>query len=423
MLFYVVYLCCTNDIKLRVMGDVNMNEVLQYLGVRTAWVSDVLTSGGRLLVMGLIAWIVYRVAKKWLSKVIVHLAGKTSTHWDDYMFDRRFFNYFALLGVPIVGRVVSDLFGWVYGALFYKVINIWSALAVALLISAVLDGANRIYDSYPVSKNRPIKVFVQVIKIFVYSVVFIVSFSIILDKDPQSLLVGLSAFAAVLMLIFKDAILGFVAGVQLIVNKMVTIGDWIVMPSANADGEVREISLTTVKVQNWDKTISTIPTYKMVSESFTNWRGMQESNGRRIKRSVNIDVQSVHYLSDGELEALKKSNLLKEYIKSKLSELERKNNVLETPLDKQQLTNIGIFREYMEAWIAQNPDIAQDMTHMVRQLQPGPTGVPLEIYCFSARQAWVEYEKVQSDLFDHLFAVLPLFNLRIFQYPSDQFKL
>ena len=234
---------------------------------------------------------------------------------------------------------------------------------------------------------------------------------------------GLSAFAAVLMLIFKDAILGFVAGVQLIVNKMVTIGDWIVMPSANADGEVREISLTTVKVQNWDKTISTIPTYKMVSESFTNWRGMQESNGRRIKRSVNIDVQSVHYLSDGELEALKKSNLLKEYIKSKLSELERKNNVLETPLDKQQLTNIGIFREYMEAWIAQNPDIAQDMTHMVRQLQPGPTGVPWEIYCFSARQAGVEYEKVQSDLFDHLFAVLPLFNLRIFQYPSDQFKL
>lgn len=405
------------------MEGMNLDEILQHWGIHSVWMLDLLTSGGHLLVMGVLAWFVYWIAKKWLSKVVVHLAGKTATHWDDYMFDNRFFNYFALLVVPVVVRVVSDLFGWAYNVLFYKVINVWCVLAVALLISAVLDGANRIYDSYPVSKNRPIKVFVQVIKIFVYSIVSIVSFSIILDKDLQSLLVGLSAFAAVLMLIFKDAILGFVAGVQLIVNKMVTIGDWIVMPSANADGEVLEISLTTVKVQNWDKTISTIPTYKMVSESFTNWKGMEESNGRRIKRSVNIDVQSVHYLDSRELEELKKSNLLREYIGLKLCELDKKNSDSETPLDRQQLTNIGIFREYMEAWIAHNPNIAQDMTHMVRQLQPGPTGVPLEIYCFSARQAWIEYEKVQSDLFDHLFAVLPLFNLRIFQYPSDRLKL
>lgn len=404
------------------MEDVNLNEILQHLGIRSAWVLDLFASGGRLFVIALIAWIVYWISKKWLSKVVVHLAGKTATYWDDYMFDGRFFNCFALLVVPIVVRIVLDLFGWTYGALFYKVINIWGALAVSLLISAVLDGANRIYDSYPVSRNRPIKVFIQVIKIFVYSIVFIISFSIILDKDPQSLLVGLSAFAAVLMLIFKDAILGFVAGVQLIVNKMVTIGDWIVMPSANADGEVCEISLTTVKVQNWDKTISTIPTYRMVSESFTNWRGMEESKGRRIKRSVNIDVQSIHYLSEEELDALKKSNLLKEYIDLKLKELKEENGALETPLDGQRLTNIGIFREYLEAWISHNPNIAQEMTHMVRQLQPGPTGVPLEIYCFSARQAWVEYERVQADLFDHLFAILPLFNLRIFQYPSDLLK-
>ena len=184
-----------------------------------------------------------------------------------------------------------------------------------------------------------------------------------------------------------------------------------------------EINLTTVKVQNWDKTISTIPTYKMVSESFTNWRGMRESNGRRIKRSVNIDVQSVHYLSDEELEELKKSDFLRDYITAKLAELKAKYAEANTPLDGQHLTNIGTFREYMEAWIAKNPDVAQDMVHMVRQLQPGPTGIPLEIYCFSARQAWVEYERVQADLFDHLFAVLPLFNLRIFQYPSDSFTV
>ena len=282
---------------------------------------------------------------------------------------------------------------------------------------------NRIYDSYPVSRNRPIKVFIQVVKVFLYCVVIIVVISIIFEKDPESLLVGLSAFAAVLMLVFKDTILGFVAGVQLLANKMVNIGDWIVMPSANADGEVREINLTTVKVQNWDMTISTIPTYKMVSESFANWRGMRESNGRRIKRSVNIDVQSVHYLGQEELEELKKSKLLRNYITAKLDELERRNAAMHTPLDGQQLTNIGTFREYMEAWIAQNPDIEQGMLHFVRQLQPGPTGIPLEIYCFSARQSFVEYERVQADLFDHLFAVLPLFNLRIFQYPSDSLRV
>lgn len=405
------------------MYDIDLDDVLQYLGVRSGWwfeiLSDVIRWGGLVL----LACLTYWVAKKWVAKVVSHLAGKTATNWDDYLFDRRFFNCLALLMVPVVVRIVSDFVGWVHGALFYKVVNIWGTLAVALLISAVLDGINRIYDSYPVSRNRPIKVFIQVVKIFLYCVVFIITFSIILDKNPQSLLVGLSAFAAVLMLIFKDSILGFVAGVQLIANKMVTIGDWIVMPSANADGEVLEINLITVKVQNWDKTISTIPTYKMVSESFTNWRGMQESSGRRIKRAVNIDLQSVHYLSREELEELKKSELLRDYIEEKLAELEVKNAALETPLDGQRLTNIGTFREYMEAWIARNPDIAQDMTHMVRQLQPGPTGVPLEIYCFSARQVWVEYERVQSDLFDHLFAVLPLFGLRIFQYPSDRLKI
>ena len=339
------------------------------------------------------------------------------------MFNRYFFNAFALFIVPVAVRVVSDLAGWEHGEWFYKVVNIWLTFSTVLLISVILDGVNRIYDSYPVSRNRPIKVFIQVVKVFLYCVVIIVVISIIFEKDPESLLVGLSAFAAVLMLVFKDTILGFVAGVQLLANKMVNIGDWIVMPSANADGEVREINLTTVKVQNWDMTISTIPTYKMVSESFTNWRGMRESNGRRIKRSVNIDVQSVHYLGQEELEELKKSKLLRNYITAKLDELERRNAAMHTPLDGQQLTNIGTFREYMEAWIAQNPDIEQGMLHFVRQLQPGPTGIPLEIYCFSARQSFVEYERVQADLFDHLFAVLPLFNLRIFQYPSDSLRV
>ena len=391
-----------------------ISEVLQYLGMGNAWCMDAVEMGVQLLVMAAVAGLVYWIAKKWLAKVVSHLAGKTATHWDDLMFNRYFFNAFALFIVPVAVRVVSDLAGWEHGEWFYKVVNIWLTFSTVLLISVILDGVNRIYDSYPVSRNRPIKVFIQVVKVFLYCVVIIVVISIIFEKDPESLLVGLSAFAAVLMLVFKDTILGFVAGVQLLANKMVNIGDWIVMPSANADGEVREINLTT---------ISTIPTYKMVSESFTNWRGMRESNGRRIKRSVNIDVQSVHYLGQEELEELKKSKLLRNYITAKLEELERRNAAMHTPLDGQQLTNIGTFREYMEAWIAQNPDIEQGMLHFVRQLQPGPTGIPLEIYCFSARQSFVEYERVQADLFDHLFAVLPLFNLRIFQYPSDSLRV
>ena len=180
-----------------------------------------------------------------------------------------------------------------------------------------------------------------------------------------------------------------------------------------------EINLTTVKVQNWDKTITTIPTYKLVSESFTNWRGMEESEGRRIKRSVNIDVNSIHYLTKGELEVLKKSVLLKGYIEGKVSDLEKFNANRENILDERRLTNIGTFREYLETWLSHNPDINLNMTHMVRQLQPTPTGLPLEIYCFSARQEWVRYEQVQSDIFDHVFAVMDMFNLRAFQYSGN----
>lgn len=400
---------------------VRLDDILQYWGIHSAWLLDSLSVMVRLGIMAVVAWLTYWMAKKWLAKLVAKLAGKTATNWDDLMFDTHFFNCFALFITPIVVQLLSAYMEWNHSILLQKTINIWVVVAVVLLVSAILDGINRIYDSYPVARNRPIKVFMQVIKIFIYCIAVIVVVSIIMDKDPRALLVGLSAFAAVLMLIFKDAILGFVAGVQLIANRMVKLGDWIVMPSANADGEVLEINLTTVKVQNWDKTISTIPTYRMVSESFTNWRGMEESKGRRIKRSVNIDVQSIHYLTDAELEVLKKSVLLKDYITGKLEELERYNAERETPLDARRMTNVGTFREYMEVWIASNPDIAQDMTHMVRQLQPGPTGLPLEIYCFSSRQKWIEYERVQADIFDHLYAVIPLFNLRIFQYPSDGF--
>lgn len=405
---------------MEILNGVTLKEILQYIGIHSAWVSETLQVILRLFVMGIVAWITYLIARKWLARVITKVAGKTATHWDDLMFDQHFFNCFACFITPIVVRILSSYIGWEYNITIHKIISIWVVIAVILLISAILDGINRIYESYPVARNRPIKVFIQVIKIFMYCVALIIVVSVLLDKSPEALLVGLSAFAAVLMLIFKDAILGFVAGVQLIANQMLKLGDWIVMPSAGADGEVREINLTTVKVQNWDKTISTIPTYKLVSESFTNWRGMEESQGRRIKRSVNIDTKSIHYLTPEEIEILQQSELLKDYIDGKLNELAAYNASRENPLDCHRLTNVGTFREYMEAWISANPDIVPDMTHMVRQLQPGPTGLPLEIYCFSAKQQWVAYEKVQADIFDHLYAIIPLFNLKVFQYPTEQ---
>jgi len=397
-----------------------IDTFLQYLGIHSETLVNVFHFLVLLFLSGVVGWLTYIVAKRWLAKLIIKVVGRTATRWDDLLFDQHFFNRFALLVTPLVIQLVLQYTGWEFQSAHFLIrgLQIWIVLSILLMLSSLMDGINRIYESYPMAKHRPIKVFIQVIKIFFYCMGLIIVISILVNKSPEALLVGLSAFAAVLMLIFKDSILGFVAGVQLIANRMVRIGDWIVMPSHGADGEVQEINLTTVKVQNWDKTISTVPTYKLVSESFTNWRGMQESGGRRIKRAVYIDIYSIHYLSDAEIEVLRQSVLLRDYIERKIMELNDYNANRGTLLDERRLTNIGTFREYMESWIASNPDINLSMTHMVRQLQPGPTGVPLEIYCFSAKQAWVDYERVQSDLFDHLFAIFPLFNLKVFQYPS-----
>ena len=390
---------------------------LNFLGIAE---SDVAVFVVQVVLMLLVGWVVYLVAKKWVARGVMKLAGKTATTWDDLMFNQHFFTRLGLLIAPFVVELfLFNLFNpeeWEYFVVLDKIIKIWITLAAILLVSAVLDGANRIYENYPMAKHRPLKVFIQIIKVVLYCAGGVIVISISIGKSPETLLVGMGAFAAVLMLVFKDTILGFVAGVQLMANNMIRIGDWIVMPGYGADGVVLEINLTTVKVQNWDKTICTIPTYKLVSESFTNWRGMWESGGRRIKRSVNIDIHSVHYLTPEEIETLKKSSLLGDYIKRKEAELAAYNASCTSQLDEKRMTNIGMFREYMEAWLTKNRDVNMDLMHTVRQLQPGPTGVPLEIYCFSARQSWVDYERVQSDIFDHVFAVLPLFGLRAYEY-------
>lgn len=375
--------------------------------------------GGFVLVV-LAAFLVTLILRKWLSLLVWKLMQKKPGKWQEVLYRQRFFSKLSYLVAPVTCDILLSKFThWEYADVFQRLLDIWLVIVCMVILFALLEIINRIYDSYPVAKNRPITVFIQVFKVFVYTVVVILIISILVNKSPEHLLVGVGAFAAVLLLVFRDSILGFVAGVQLIANKMVRIGDWIVMPGNHANGTVLEINLYTVKVRNWDMTISTIPTYQMVSQSFINWRGMQESAGRRIERYVYIDIDTVHFLSGEELEMFRRSSFLREYIGQMEKTLGNYNEERENPLDERRLTNLGVFRRYMELWLNAHPDINKNMTHMVRQLQPTATGVPIEIYCFSLRQEWVSYEQVQSDIFDHVFAVIPLFNLKVFQYPTD----
>lgn len=244
----------------------------------------------------------------------------------------------------------------------------------------------------------------------------------LIDKSPVILLSGLGAMAAVLMLVFQDTLLSFVASIQISSSDMVRVGDWIEMPQLNADGDVIDIALHTIKVQNWDKTITTLPTRRLISDPFKNWRGMKDSGGRRIKRAILLDKSSIHFISPKEIDHLKQFKLLHDYLNVKDEEISKWNDALgndyDRPLNQRRLTNIGTFRAYVQNYLKQHPGINQDMTMLVRQLQPTNDGLPLEIYCFTNQTVWAFYESTQSDIFDHLYAILPEFGLRTFQSPS-----
>lgn len=366
-----------------------------------------------------IAVAIYFLLRNGIAVLVKKIVRKTKNKWDDIFYDQGFFDRLAALIPPMASYVILSFIQWEHKYILVRLVDIWLVIMVLFIITSLLTVVNRIYESYPISKNRPITFFIQLIKVFLYTIVIITIVSILVNKSPEHLIVGLSAFAAVLLLIFKDSLLGFVAGIQLTANKMIRIGDWIQMDKNNANGVVLEINLYTVKVQNWDMTISTIPTYQLVSESFTNWRGMQESGGRRIMRSIYIDIHSVHFLSKKEIIDLQSSLFLKEYIQGWLKKLEKINKDKVTLLDERQLTNLGVFRYYVTHWLEKQTDINIQMTHMVRQLDPGPTGIPIQIYCFSANKQWVDYERIQADIFDHVMAVLPEFGLRVFEYTNS----
>jgi miniconductance mechanosensitive channel len=319
-------------------------------------------------------------------------------------------------GPGVLGGTPRVLAG-VHGAVTIYLIFIWLSVLFALLNAVQL-----ISDKKEKSKGVPVKGFAQAIKLVATIVSLIFVLSVLLNKSPILLFSGLGALTAVLMFVFKDAILGFIAGIQISANDMVKVGDWIEMPKAGADGDVIDVSLTTVKVQNWDKTITTIPTYSLISESFKNWKGMSASGGRRIKRSLNIEMSSIGFANEAQLERWSEIGLVREHLDRKREDINRDNEKLGASANVlgngRRLTNIGTFRAYCLAYLKNHPHIHQEMTLLVRQLQSTEHGLPLEIYTFVNNTAWSFYEGVQSDIFDHLVAVAKVFDLRIFQQPS-----
>lgn len=302
------------------------------------------------------------------------------------------------------------------------VTHLWILFYALLSLFSLLDTLREFSLRSEQGKNLPLGGLFQGIKLIASSLTLILIIALLIGKSPLLLFSGLGAMTAVLLLIFKDPIMGLVAGIQLSANKMLAVGDWLEMPKFGADGDVIDISLTTVKVRNWDKTITTVPAYSLISDSFKNWRGMTEAGGRRIKRAVFIDATSVHFLGDDEIVQLRKAQLLTDYIEKKLQDIAVDNRVRaidpSSPVNGRRLTNLGTFRAYLAAYLKANNNIHKTLTQMVRQLDPGPNGIPLEVYAFASDISWVAYEGIQSDLFDHIFAVLPQFGLRVYQNPT-----
>ena len=370
-------------------------------------------------VVTLIAVVLTFIARKIVDVIIRFAVTRTKTNWDDIFFNHGVFSKF-------VNMVPALVFYW--SAFSFERGGHWlkklSFCIIILVVMDILRAANKamleIYDSFEISKDKPLKGLMQIVLIVIYCVGFIAIISILLDKSPALLLSGFGAMTAVLLLIFRDTILGFVAGLQIAANNSIRKGDWIVMPQNNADGEVIDIALHTVKIQNWDKTIANIPTHKFMEESFINWRGMVESGGRRMSRSILFDVSSVRRLTDEEIKELGKIELIADYIKAKTAEIERYNAKSDSTAqaNMRRLTNIGTFREYAKQYLLHNENLRHDLTLIVRQMQQTEHGLPLQIYAFTKATEWAKHEAVQSDILDHLISSAGFFGLRLYQQPG-----
>ena len=379
-----------------------------------------------LAIIAVAALVSYFIVRRLVVPVVRRLVLKTERAWDDVLFDSAVLHRVALFApalvvLALVSQVPSLASGW--EEFIERVSGALLILFMVLAISALLTAAANLYATLPIAADHPIKGYVQIVRIALFVVGGVVIVARIADQSPFFFLSGIGAVMAVTLLIFRDTILSFVASLQLASNDMIRVGDWIEMPQFNADGDVVDVALHTVKVQNWDKTITTIPTHKLVSESFKNWRGMSEAGGRRIKRSIHIDMSSVRFLTDQEIERFSSFAPLREYMVRKLEELEAHaaGHAVEPGMtsDPRRLTNIGTLRAYIASYLRQHPDLdTEGMTFLVRQLKPGAQGLPIEIYVFSSDIRWSAYEGIQADILDHILAMIPEFGLRAFQAPS-----
>ncbi|MCA9402515.1 MAG: mechanosensitive ion channel [Candidatus Omnitrophica bacterium] len=365
------------------------------------------------------------LAKRYIITILRKIVAKTKNTWDDILLQKNVFNTLSHFAPAIVIYYLAPV--WFsatdsVNAGIHRLANTYMIIVACLVLNSLLDALVVIYQRYEVSRKRPIKGYIQAFKILVFFVTGLFVIATLLNKSPWGFMSLLGGLTAVLLLVFKDMILGLVAGIQLSSNNMIARGDWIEMPNYGADGDVIDITLTTVMVQNWDKTITTIPTYALISDSFKNWKGMQESGGRRIKRAVNIDINSIRFVDDELLGKLRKVELLKDYLHDKLQEIDKYNqeHAVDTSLliNGRKITNIGTFRAYLIAYLRRHPLINKEMTFLVRQLRPTECGLPIEVYVFSNDKVWANYEAIQADIFDHIFAVVPEFGLRVFQNPT-----
>jgi len=397
-----------------------MNAFLQAnpLAETAVWVAGIL----------LLAWLADNLTRRYILKVISRAVAKTKFTWDDVIFERKVFRKLAHVapaiiiyyGAPLVSGIPVNL-----AQMVQRVALGFIVLLVVLSVDGLLSALNDIYSTRPDAKSRPIKGYLQIVKIVLYIAAGILVISTLTGRQPTLILGGFGAMTAILLLVFKDTILSLVASVQITQYDMIAVGDWIEMPKYGADGDVIDIALHTITIQNWDKTITTIPTHKFIEDSFKNWRGMSQSGGRRIKRALHLDVNAVRFLTEDEIARLSRFELLTDYFRDKLREIEAYNaEKAEGDPDLipniRQLTNVGTLRAYIVAYLRQHPKIHQDMTLIVRQLEPGPDGLPMEIYAFSNDTDWSNYEGLQGDIFDHIFAIVSEFGLRVFQKPSGQ---
>jgi len=409
-----------------------MNELFSHWlveqGINSEYLASIMLGTGFLLIF-ILASLSFYLAKFQLLKIVKRLIAKSKNTWDDALIEHNVLSRMTLL-LPLVLVLFLSPLVLVTDSLASNMLVLSAKIMITFQItrslSALLNVSRSIYNESAKQRYLPLNAIIQIIKLALYLVASIIIISLIINRSPVYLLSGLGALTAVLILVFQDTIKGLVASIQISANKMVVAGDWIELPKYGADGDVIEIGLNTVKIENFDKTITTVPTYALISDSFKNWRNMYHTGARRIKRTIIIDVASIDFFSVEKIELLTNSHLLKSYLLDKKQQIAldetkstKENTADEVPkLNTRQLTNIGTFREYITMYLQKNSLIRDDLTCMVRQLPATASGLPLEVYCFANTSDWGRYEAIQADIFDHLFAIAPQFDLRVFQHPS-----